>query len=86
MALTLTPAGHLVMTPSPEAARPGDPVYPNPSRTGELEQAFAGSQAAGIMALAGGKSSPEWPLSWMFWRDFGVRYLLQLCQTQRHPD
>jgi non-specific serine/threonine protein kinase len=86
MTLTLTPSGHLVMTTSPDAARSGDPVSPNPSRTGELEQAFAGCQAAGIMALAGGKSSPEWPLSWLFWRDFGTRYLLLLCQIQPNAE
>ena len=38
------------------------------------------------MALAGGKSAPDWPLSWMFWRDFGVRYLLILCQTQPNSE
>ncbi len=48
----------------------------------KIAQAFADSQAAGIMALAGGKSAPDWPLSWMFWRDFGMRYLLLLSQTQ----
>ena len=47
-----------------------------------MKQAFAASQAAGIMTLAGGKSAPDWPLSWMFWRDPGTRYLLLLCQTQ----
>ena len=44
--------------------------------------AFFDCQSAGIMALCGGKSSPEWPLSWLYWRDFGGRYLLQLCQSQ----
>jgi non-specific serine/threonine protein kinase len=34
------------------------------------------------MALAGGKSATDWPLSWMFWRDFGTRYLLLLCHRQ----
>ena len=48
----------------------------------KIAQAFADSQAAGIMALAGGKSAPDWPLSWMFWRDFGTRYLLLLSQSQ----
>ena len=86
MILSLTPSGHLVMTHSPDAAWSNDPVSPNTARTGELEQAFAASQAAGIMALAGGKSAPEWPLSWMFWRDFGTRYLLLLCQTQPNSE
>jgi superfamily II DNA or RNA helicase len=80
--LTLTPAGHLIMTPLPDTVGSADGAYRVPSRAGDLEQVFAGSQAAGIMALAGGKSAPDWPLSWQFWRDFGTRYLLLLCQTQ----
>ena len=47
-----------------------------------IVHAFAECPSAGIMALSGGKSSPDWPLSWTFWRDFGARYLLQLCQSQ----
>jgi len=80
MNLVLTPAGHLVMTSSHDAL--GVASASMPSRAVELEQAFAGCQAAGIMALAGGKTAPDWPLSWQFWRDFGTRYLLLLCQTQ----
>jgi len=53
-----------------------------PFRAAAVEKAFTASQAAGILALAGEKSAPDWPLSWMFWRDFGTRYLTQLCQTQ----
>jgi non-specific serine/threonine protein kinase len=67
------------MTSSPDAV---GSVNTAPFRCGELEKSFAICQAAGIMAIAGGKSAPDWPLSWMFWRDFGTRYLLQLCQTQ----
>ncbi len=66
MNLTLTPSGHLMMIGSGE----------------KTAKAFADSQAAGIMALAGGESAPDWPLSWMFWRDFGTRYLLLLSRTQ----
>jgi non-specific serine/threonine protein kinase len=81
MNLILTPAGHLMMTPANGV--PGDnEANTVPYRAGDLEQAFTGSQAAGIMALAGGKSAPDWPLPWQFWRDFGVRYLLLLCQAQ----
>ncbi len=47
-------------------------------------RAFAQSQSAGILALAGAKAAPEWPLSWLFWRDFGARYLLLLCHY--HPN
>jgi SNF2-related domain/SNF2 Helicase protein/Helicase conserved C-terminal domain len=82
MNLALTPAGHLMMTPAHDAVGTVAAAYTAPSRAGELEQAFAASQAAGVMALAGGKSATDWPLSWQFWRDFGTRYLLLLCQTQ----
>jgi non-specific serine/threonine protein kinase len=57
-----------------------------PFRVEAIAQAFAVSPSAGIMALAGGKSTPEWPLSWMYWRDFGARYLLLLCQRQPTSD
>ncbi|HEY3490180.1 MAG TPA: DEAD/DEAH box helicase [Candidatus Deferrimicrobiaceae bacterium] len=52
----------------------------------KIAQAFAESQAAGIMALAGGKSAPDWPLSWMFWRDFGTRYLQLLSHALPSQD
>lgn len=78
MILTLTPSGHLVMI--------GQDVLTNdaavPFRAEAVKQAFAISPAAGIIALAGEKAVPDWPLPWMFWRDFGTRYLLLLCQIQ----
>ncbi len=42
---------------------------------------FADSPSAGIITLAGGPAGAQWPLSWLFWRDFGARYLLLLCQS-----
>ena len=80
MSLVLTPAGHLVVTSAHDALE--DDSASVLYRSGELEQAFAGSLAAGIMALAGGKTAQDWPLAWHFWRDLGIRYLLLLCQTQ----
>ncbi len=79
MELTLNPAGHLVMIglADPAAAEP---------RLAPIAQAFAASSSAGIIALAGGKPSSEWPLSWLFWRDFGARYLLHLCQSRPDTD
>ncbi len=50
-------------------------------RYSPIVRSFADSSAAGIMALAGGKAAPDWPVVWMYWRDFGTRYLLQLCQN-----
>ena len=78
MELTLNPAGHLVMIGlSDPAAAP---------RLAPISQAFAESSSAGIIALAGGKSSPDWPLSWLYWRDFGARYLSHLCQSRPDVD
>ena len=82
MILTLTPSGHLVIIT--QDALKNDAAVP--FRAEVVEQAFADSHAAGIMALSGGKSSPDWPLSWLFWRDFGIRYLLLLCQTQPNSE
>jgi superfamily II DNA or RNA helicase len=76
--LTLTPSGHLVMIA--RDASTNDAVAP--FRAEAVKQAFTISPDAGIMSLAGGKSASDWPLSWMFWRDFGTRYLTLLCQTQ----
>lgn len=80
MNLALTPAGHLVMISSDGSA--SEPNNSAPFRAEAVGLAFADSPAAGIMTLAGVKSAPDWPHSWMFWRDFGTRYLLLLCQTQ----
>jgi non-specific serine/threonine protein kinase len=80
MTLTMTPSGHLVMITL--AASVSESAGTSPFRAEAVEQAFAASPSAGIMSLAGGKSAADWPLSWLFWRDFGARYLLLLCQTQ----
>jgi non-specific serine/threonine protein kinase len=81
MNLVLTPSGHLVMT-NQDATLNVDV----PFRAEAIEKAFSVSQAAGIMALAEGKSASGWPLSWIFWRDFGKRYLLLLCQSQPNQE
>ncbi len=78
MQLTLTPAGRLVMIRAADAEA-GDVLLSGAER---IALAFEDCQYAGVMALAGGKSPSEWPLSWLFWRDFGARYLLRLCQSQ----
>lgn len=81
MELSLTPAGHLLMI-KPDVTSSGHAADSDSIQHNRIVQAFGESPSAGIMALAGGKSSPDWPLSWIFWRDFGARYLLQLCQSQ----
>lgn len=81
MNLTFSPSGHLLMIGPSSRAASGSPeagVY----NAEKIARAFADSSSAGIMALAGGKSAPDWPLPWIFWRDFGSRYLLLLCQSR----
>ena len=80
MTLRLAPSGHLVMITPDESVF--NAAATATKRADDIVKAFSVSQATGIMALAGGISAPDWPLSWMFWRDFGTRYLLLLCQTQ----
>ncbi|MSN26658.1 MAG: ATP-dependent helicase [Geobacter sp.] len=80
MILSLTPSGHLVMINQDGSGL--DAAVSTPFRSEPILKAFATSQAAGIMALAGGKSASDWPPAWLFWRDFGTRYLLLLCQIQ----
>jgi len=53
---------------------------PGDSGLGRIARAFADCQSAGLTALAGGKAAADWPLSWLFWRDFAARYLTLLCQ------
>jgi len=76
--LTLNPTGHLLMVQAADSD-----VFEQ--RFPLITRAFADCSAAGIIALAGGKASADWPLSWNYWRDFGSRYLLQLCQVQAIP-
>lgn len=81
MQLILTPLGHLAMVERTDAASGAEPFCDD-----RIARAFAASPSAGIIALAGGRSSTAWPLSWLYWRDFGSRYLLQLCQSQPTAD
>ena len=50
------------------------------ARTAAVVEAFAVCQAQGLIALAGGRPDPTWPLTWSFWREFAARYLTTLCQ------
>ncbi len=50
-------------------------------RFSRIAKAFVDSPSAGILSLAGEKPAADWPLAWSYWRDFGTRYLLQLCQN-----
>ena len=81
MNLILTPSGHLRMIDSSDLETSAL-TQPRPVSEEAIRSAFAASQAAGLMALAGAKSTRDWTPAWIFWRDFGTRYLLLLCQAQ----
>lgn len=77
--LSLTPAGHLVMlrrTDSESSSVAGTGT----ARNAAIVEGFAACQARGLIALAGARPDPTWPLSWAFWRDYASRYLTALCQ------
>ena len=78
--LSLTPAGHLLMIQRDGADSSSAADALLPSRGAAIAKGFAACQAQGLIALAGGKTDPTWPLSWTFWRDFAARYLTALCQ------
>jgi len=77
--LSLTPAGHLVMLHRTDS-EPTSAAATGMVRIAEIADGFAVCQAQGLIALAGGKPDPTWPLPWAFWREFTVRYLTALCQ------
>ncbi|MEW6221481.1 MAG: hypothetical protein AB1634_18380 [Thermodesulfobacteriota bacterium] len=74
--LALTPAGHLKMIDQAGAAAGAPLGADHPPADGEaIAAAFAASQAEGLVALAGRRPDPGWPLSWGFWREMSARYL-----------
>lgn len=78
MQLILTPTGHLLMiAQETSGSLKNDSLYDE-----RIAEAFENCPSAGIIALAGGRVSGDWPLTWLYWREFGARYLLQLCQNQ----
>jgi len=78
--LSLTPGGHLMMIPRDGDKKQNFADASQPVLADAIVSAFASGAAQGIIALAGGKPDPAWPLSWTFWREFGERYLTALCQ------
>ena len=66
-ALSLSPTGHLYISPTAEAQYP------------QIAKAFSLSVADGLVHLAAEQSIQAWSSSLLFWRDFSVRYFTQLC-------
>ncbi|MBW3600386.1 MAG: DEAD/DEAH box helicase, partial [Planctomycetes bacterium] len=71
----ITPAGRLVVAPSPEA-----PAAMAAELAGKLDAAFARSSAEGILLLVSDALDAPLPAALVFWRDFGRRFLHDVCQ------
>jgi hypothetical protein len=78
--LSLTPAGHLVMLRRSDSGPAASVAGAGSARNAAITEGFAVCQAEGLIALAGGRPDPTWPLPWAFWREFAARYLTALCQ------
>jgi non-specific serine/threonine protein kinase len=78
--LSLTPSGHLLMLPHDIDTKHNPATVFQPPSADAMAAAFSSGPAQGIIALAAGKPDPGWPLPWIYWREFGERYLTALCQ------
>ncbi|MCF7708202.1 MAG: DEAD/DEAH box helicase [Verrucomicrobia bacterium] len=75
--LSLTPAGHLRL----QEVYGGDSDGETGAWMKRVVAGFAGSQAAGLFALAATRPDMPTPAPFSFWRDFSCLYLTQLCRT-----
>ena len=73
--LAFTPSGRLVPAPGTSEKPTG--------LAGQIAQALASNQAAGLFALAAARPAPTWAPSCTYWRAFAGRYMTALCQ---HPE
>ena len=74
--LYLTPTGRLLMEPAPAAA-----AWPDAEAGGRLAKAVGESTARGLLHLATRELNAALPPAAAWWREFGRRYLTQLCHT-----
>jgi non-specific serine/threonine protein kinase len=75
LTLALTPHGHLVLLPSPDA-----PALP-PELQRRLEHSFERGAAHGLLDLGLREVGTALPPLFAFWRDFGARYVTTLCTS-----
>ncbi|MBL8490527.1 MAG: DEAD/DEAH box helicase [Rhodocyclaceae bacterium] len=72
-ALSLTPSGHLLCLPDPEA-----PPLPR-DMAESLAAAFAAGAGHGLLHLGAARVATALPPVWAYWRDFAARHLTALC-------
>jgi|OpeIllAssembly_1097287.scaffolds.fasta_scaffold07386_2 non-specific serine/threonine protein kinase len=75
LSLALTPHGHLVVLPSPDA-----PALP-PELARRLERTFKRGGAHGLLDLGLREVGTALPPVLAFWRDFSARYVTTLCTS-----
>jgi hypothetical protein len=74
--LILTPTGHLRVTEEEDGGTAPADLWAK-----RVAAAFESSQAAGLVSLAATKPDTPPRPSLFFWREFGCRYLSDLCRT-----
>ena len=75
LTLALTPHGHLVLLPAPDA-----PALP-PELQRRLERSFARGASHGLLDLGLREVGTALPPVFAFWRDFAARYVTTLCTS-----
>ena len=73
LAPLVTPHGHLLVAPAPEA-----PALDDALRL-RLEEAFARGAGHGLLQLGAGEVGVALPPLFAYWRDFAARYVTALC-------
>lgn len=75
LAPILTPHGHLLFAPSPDAPRLPEAVQRR------LNKAFARGPGYGLLQLGAGEVETALPAALVFWREFATRYITALCTS-----
>ncbi len=79
LSLSLTPRGHLILTP--ESGAPALDIEP----LERLRVAFARGPGHGILQLGAGETETPLPPVHAYWREFGARYVHGLCAQEKNP-
>lgn len=75
LAPILTPHGHLLFAPAPDA-----PALPEAVRR-RLTDAFSRGSGHGLLQLGAGEVETVLPAALVFWREFATRYITALCTS-----
>ena len=79
LSLTLTPHGHLLLAPDPDAQQLERALLDR------LRQAFERGSGHGLLLLGAEETGTTLPPAYAYWRDFGARYVTAVC-TQQDSD